>query len=98
MPIRRLGTNSGDRSIQPKDLRMPVGRERAILWRPASDPKGDALGVAEDGQRGWELGSSPRRFTVARAGRIVDRYRTENSDQKRLQVSDFIQTSVSHRT
>jgi hypothetical protein len=63
----------------------------------ASDPKG-ALGVAEDGQRGWELGSSPRRFTVARASRIVDRYWTENSDQKRLQVSDFIQTSVSHRT
>jgi polyphosphate kinase 2 (PPK2 family) len=52
--------------------------------------------------RGWptgmHLGSSPRRFTVASAGRIVDRYQTENSDGKRVQVIDFIQTSISHRT
>ena len=32
------------------------------------------------------------------AGRIVDRYRTENLDRKRLQVSDSIQTLISHRT
>jgi hypothetical protein len=81
----------------PKDLRMPVGRERYHrLGRPT--PEGDALGVGEDGQRGWKLGSSPRTLHRCRVGRIVDRYRTENSDRKKLQVSDFIQTSVSHRT
>ena len=55
----------------------------------ASDPQGRCFGRWGGWPTGMELGSSPRRFTVARAGRIVDRYRAENSDRKRFAGDRF---------
>ena len=86
VPNRRIGFRLTARS-GPKGLRMPVRPPREMLWALARMANGDG-----------SSGHHRDDFTVARVGRIVDRYRTENSDRKKLQVSDFIQTSVSHRT
>ena len=92
-----IRNDSDYRSISPKDLRIRWSRTVPSGGR-RSPPMGDALGVGEDGQRGWDLGhrhdASPLQGQAALS--IVIGQKTQIG--KDLQVIDFIQTSVSHRT
>ena len=80
--------------INSTDFRVREGHEvdlkkwpTKMLWALARMANGDG-----------SSGHHRDDFTVARVAALSIVYRTENSDRKKLQVSDFIQTSVSHRT